>query len=95
MIDLDLPPDMQAKESSTSYRKFFQKYGGNAFELEAVPPRKLQSLLREAIDSILDAKAFNAEIDREKDEEAKLSALRRAVRRSLSELTDLHVNGNE
>ena len=35
------------------------------FRLEAVPPKKLQQMLRDAIESVLDLEAFRSEQDRE------------------------------
>jgi hypothetical protein len=56
---------MKAKQSSSRYEKFVERHGDDVFELEAVPPERLQEVLREAIDSVLDIEAFNAEVRRE------------------------------
>ena len=60
-----IPADVQAKVGSTNYRKFVAKYGTGGCELEAVPPKKLQQMLRDAIESVLDLEAFRSEQDRE------------------------------
>jgi hypothetical protein len=63
VIEMILPNDFQAKEKSSRYKRFVARYGTSVHELEAVPPRTLQGLLRDAIDSVLDIEAFNHEID--------------------------------
>jgi hypothetical protein len=59
--ELGLPPIMQAKKSSSNYKKFVKKHGDEVFELEAVPPETLQEILRDAILSVMDIDALNRE----------------------------------
>ena len=63
---LRLPPAMEAKKGSANYKRFVAKHGTDTYELEAVPPEQLQQLLRNAVDSVMDVKAYNAELDAEK-----------------------------
>jgi hypothetical protein len=77
--ELGLPPGMKAKASSHQYGKFKEMHGDNVYELEAVEPTKLQAILRTAIDSVLDIKAFNREIDAEKADAQQLAAIRKTV----------------
>ena len=63
-----IPTDVEAKPTSTNYRRFVSVYGRVGCELEAVPPRRLQEMLRHAIESVIDVAAFNAEQDREQDD---------------------------
>jgi hypothetical protein len=65
---------------------FVERFGENVFELEAIPPATLQQYLREAIDDVLDLKAFNAEIDREKEDAAYLDTVRNRAHAMLGEL---------
>jgi hypothetical protein len=52
----DLPSDMDAKVSSPNYQKFLKKYRSTkVVELDAAPVKLLQSKLREAIESVIDA----------------------------------------
>jgi hypothetical protein len=67
------------KDSSSRAAHFRRLYGNDTYELEAIPPQVLQQYLRDAIRSVLDMAAFNAEIDREKQEAAQLTALRRRL----------------
>ena len=73
------------KDSSSRAAHFRRQYGNDTYELEAIPPQLLQQYLRDAINSVLDLKAFNAEIDREKQEAAKLDSLRRRLSGIISE----------
>jgi ParB-like nuclease domain len=84
--ELRLPPVMQAKKTSSRYRGFFDRHGDNVFELEAVPPDRLQAILREAIDSVLDIEAFNAEIDGEKNDARYLHGLRQALKERIQDV---------
>jgi hypothetical protein len=86
VTEMNLPPMMKAKETSSRYGKFTERYGDNVFELEAIPPERLQTILRASIDAVLDVKAFNAEIDAEKREAARLDGIRRSMTKVLSEL---------
>jgi hypothetical protein len=87
--ELKLPPNMQAKKTSSRFRGFVDRHGHNVFELEAIPPDRLQAILREAIDSVLDIEAFNAELDAEKQDAAHLQGLRKAI---TGRIQDLEVN---
>jgi hypothetical protein len=71
----------------TNYTKFAAKYGENVYELEAISPDALQTLVREAIDSVINVKLFNSEIDREKQDAAEIETLRRSVVKSIQERT--------
>jgi hypothetical protein len=64
--ELALVPVMQAKEGSSNFEKFVEQHGNDVFELEAVPPKRLQALLREAILSVLDVDALNREREQER-----------------------------
>src|SRR4051812_15332607 len=85
-IDHDLPPVMTAKVSSVHHDKFVDKHGENVFELEALPPNVLQEILRDAIDSVIDIDAFNAELEEEKKDAAYLGGVRNTVHQALKEM---------
>lgn len=82
--ELRLPPIMKAKATSSRYEDFVGRHGDDVFELEAVPPDQLQTILRRAIDSVLDVNAFNAEVDAEKRDAARLDGIRRSLRENLN-----------
>ncbi len=79
----NLPPAMEAKESSANYSKFTSKHGANVYELEALKPEDLQLVLHEAIEKVIDMEAFNAEKAQEKQDAAQLAALRQTMRAAL------------
>jgi hypothetical protein len=67
-------------EAQNKYNRFVEKAGNDhAFELEAIPPATRARLLDEAIRSVMDIDAFNAEVEAEKQEAAKLQGLRVAI----------------
>jgi hypothetical protein len=84
--ELNLPPQMKAKATSSRYAGFVERHGDDVFELEAVPPEQLQNMLRVAIDGVIDVDAYNAEIDAEKRDAAHLDGVRRAAQRALGDL---------
>lgn len=65
VIDLDLPPSMEAKRTSGHYDSFTSEFGDDVYELEAVRPEKLQELLTEAIEQVLDTDVWDEEIENE------------------------------
>lgn len=71
-----IPADVDAKPSSTNYAQFVRHYGTAACELEAVPPRRLQQMLRDAIESVLDHDAFAAEQERERADAQEIDTAR-------------------
>jgi hypothetical protein len=84
--ELNLPPQMKAKEGGSRYQKFVDRHGDDVFELEAVPPARLQLILRGAIDNVIDVRALNREIDAEKADAAKFAAVRRSVHEMLKDV---------
>ena len=75
----NVPSDVEAKPSSTNYRRFVREHGTAACELEAVPPARLQRMLRDAIESVLDLDAFKAEQEREREDAKEIDAHRSRV----------------
>lgn len=82
----NLPPVMEAKASSSNHDKFVAKHGKHVWEVEALPPEQLQAELRKVIDSVIDVAAFNAELEREKQDAAHLAAVRSVVHKALKGL---------
>ncbi|KKN21799.1 hypothetical protein LCGC14_0921790 [marine sediment metagenome] len=65
--DLGLPP-MPAKTSDPRYDRFAESYGDNAVELDALPPDELERIVRDAITSLIDEPAWNAELTKATEE---------------------------
>lgn len=72
----NIPADVEAKPTSTNYQRFVRHHGIAASELEAVPPRQLQRMLRDAIESVLDHDAFAAEQERERADAQEIDTAR-------------------
>lgn len=85
--ELDLPPALQAKDTSSRYAGFVEKYGDDVYELEALPPEELQELVDEAVRSVIDVDLFNAELERERTDSQWLDVTRRKLMAALSEVT--------
>jgi hypothetical protein len=83
---LNLPPNLTAKKKSSRRKGFVERHGENVFELEAIPPATLQQYLRDAIDTVIDVNALNAEIEREKQDAAFLDTMRRQAHTMLGDL---------
>ena len=77
----NLPPSFnQAKKKSSGYEKFVEKYGTDKiYELEAVPPQLMIDELSKVIDSVIDAEAFNQQVELEKNEAARISAIKSSM----------------
>ncbi|MDX1945240.1 MAG: ParB/RepB/Spo0J family partition protein [Pirellulaceae bacterium] len=82
----NLPPEMTAKAGSSNRKGFVDKHGENVWEVEALAPETLQSLLDEAIRSVLDLDAFNREIEAEKNDAAQVESARKVVVEALKEI---------
>lgn len=82
----NLPPVMIAKETSVHYEKFTAEHGENVFELDALELDDLQDILKDAIDSVLDIDAFNAELDAYKKDAAFLEGVRKTIHEALAGL---------
>lgn len=77
---LVLPPAMKAKESSSNYKKFVEKYGStDTYELEAVQPRVMQDIVRDAIMDVMDREAYEVEVQQEEKNAAELETFRLRV----------------
>jgi ParB-like nuclease domain len=84
---LGLVPNMDAKTSSSRFKRFNALFGPTAYELEAVAPDTLERWLDEAVRNVINLDAFNAQVQAEKQDAATITAYRRA---SLDYLKTLH-----
>jgi hypothetical protein len=85
--EFELLPVMTAKETSVNYDRFVERHADTVVhELDALTPAQLQEVLTHAIDSILDTEAFNAELEREKEDSVWLGGVRRTVHEALRSL---------
>lgn len=88
VTEFGLPADnlTKAKKTSPNYARFAEKFGQSAYELEAATPKQLQSALEEAIASVIDHDALDAEIEAEKKDAAFLAGVSTKVRQTLANL---------
>jgi ParB/Sulfiredoxin domain len=69
-----------AKKGSSNYQRYVEDYGTDfVWELEAVAPKVLQKLLTDTIDSLIDRRAFNAEVASERADAAHNAGVRAIV----------------
>ncbi|MBA7612582.1 hypothetical protein ES703_19818 [subsurface metagenome] len=64
---LGLPP-MPAKKSDPRYVRFAQSFGDQVVELDALPPDELERIVSTAIEELIDQDAWNAEVEKAKQE---------------------------
>jgi hypothetical protein len=81
----NLPQTFDAKPSSSRYKGFAEKYGNRVHEVEALPVTDLSRILRDAIDSIIEIPAFNAEVDAEREDAASLSEIRTTGKQAMAD----------
>lgn len=84
VTEYELPPQMTAKTGSKHCARFVAKHGNDVFEVEALAPEDLQDILREVIDGVIDADAFNAEVEAEENDAAFLDGVRTTVHEALA-----------
>ena len=77
---LGLPP-MPAKKSDPRYNRFAQSFGDQVVELDALPPDELERIVSTAIQELIDQDAWNAEIEKAKQEQEE-------ARRRIEEMLD-------
>ncbi len=77
---LGLPP-MPAKKSDPRYERFAASYGDEVVELDALPPDELDRIITAAIEHLIDQPAWNAEIEKARQE-------REEAQRRIDELLD-------
>lgn len=84
--EYNLPAAMEAKMTSSRAKGFVAKHGSHVWELEALPPKTLQDIVRAAIVSVLDLDAFNAEQRAETVDAVGRKAVRETFQEALKSL---------
>jgi hypothetical protein len=75
---LGLPPNTDAKVSSSRFKRFAARFGPAAYELEAVPPETLREWLDDGVRSVIDLDRFNAQVELERQDAVSVDAFKRA-----------------
>jgi hypothetical protein len=68
----------EATRKTKKFREHLEEYGEHCHELEALPPAERSRLLEEAIRGVLDIDPYNAEVEAEKEDAARIEGLRRS-----------------
>ena len=77
MDEYDLPNDPFAgKRTDPRYLKYVRRYGEVFVELDALHPRQLQTMLREAIEAELDMEVFTEQKEIEEDDNDQIEEIR-------------------
>lgn len=80
ITNYNLPHDPNAvKKTDTRYKKFVEKYGLYAVELDALPPDILEKKIREAILDHIDVSILNKQIDKADKEETTLLSFKKEM----------------
>jgi hypothetical protein len=81
---IDLHEGQLAKDGSSRYRRFVDAYGEHCWELEAIPTDTLREIVEHSIRSVLDLEAFEAELQKQREEQAELNEYRAKVKSALA-----------
>lgn len=81
-------PHMPLKENDPRSKKFQQKHGNFAVELDALPPNLLRQILREGIEKYLDLNAFKKDLQKETDEKARLGKILQTILKTDESIAD-------
>src|SRR5262249_49428348 len=85
---------IDAKESNLLAR-FIERHGRNdCYELEAVAPGILQDLLHNEIRANIDVEAYNAEVDAQAKDVAKVRAVRKAILEIIRTSPEIDLEGD-
>lgn len=80
IVDYSLPHNAKAvKKSDTRYKKFVEKFGEYAIELDALPPNILEQKIKTAIENEIDIDLFNSQMEIEKQEVESLTSIKSKV----------------
>jgi hypothetical protein len=72
-IDQYQPPPNPAKITDARFAKYQEEYGDESWELDALPPDVLTTLITDAVASIRDADRWDEEVDSENEERADIA----------------------
>jgi len=86
---MDLHEGQLSKETSSRYRRFLAAHGERVWELESLTADQLREIVEAAIRGLLDLDAFEAEVQREQEEQVELDAKRSQLRRVLFDDLDV------
>lgn len=81
---MDIHEGQWAKEDSSRYKLFVEKYGEHCWELEAIPSDTLREIVEDTIRRTIDLPTFEREVEKEKEEQHELDQHRLKFKRLLA-----------
>jgi hypothetical protein len=81
---LDLHEGQLAKEDSSRYQRFVQKYGKRCWELEAVPTDTLRKIVEDCIRRHLDLDAFKRELEIQKADHQEINEEKQRIKKLIT-----------
>jgi hypothetical protein len=82
---LALHEGQMAKEDSSRYARFVERYGERCWELESVPTETLREIVEDVIRGHMDLPAFERELATEREEQRQLAGHRRRIKALLAD----------
>lgn len=80
---MGLHEGQMSKDTSSRYQKYVEAHGERAWELESLTADQLRAIVEAAIRGVLDIDAFEAEVERERNEKIELENRRQQLRQVL------------
>jgi len=74
-IDVLNPPPNPAKVTDSRFLAYQLEYGDESWELDAIRPEDLVTLIRDEVMAVLETTSFNAQVSAERDEQAKFDVI--------------------
>ncbi len=69
------PPPNPAKVTDSRAAAYIEEYGAESWELDALPPSVIVDLIQEAVSDVRDPERWDAEVEQQEEERAKLTKL--------------------
>jgi DNA-binding Lrp family transcriptional regulator len=85
---MGLHEGQMSKDTSSRYQSFVKAHGERAWELESLSADQLREIVEDAIRSVLDLQAFDAEVEREHQEQIELNERRKQLRQVILDNAD-------
>jgi hypothetical protein len=83
VLNMDIHEGQWAKEDSSRYKLFVEKYGERCWELEAIPSDTLRDIVEDTIRSVLDLESFEYEFEKQRKDQFELDQHRQRIKKLL------------
>lgn len=81
-VEMWQPPENPAKETDARYKGYVEEFGESSWELDAIEPRTLAKLVREAVLELVDDDLWDEAVERENKMKGELGAFVKAYRKN-------------